>query len=354
MNLSTVEIQRYKRHLLLNEVGESGQLALKSARILVIGAGGLGNAVLPYLAAAGVGHITVVDHDKVDVSNLQRQVLFSESDIGRPKAEVAVERLRTLNEHGKFSFVVEKFTLENAIEISKDHDVIIDCVDQIHTRYLINDVSVKLAIPMVYGAIHRFEGQVSVFNYQDGASYRCAFPEDTTKNSSPNCEELGVIGVLPGAIGMYQAMEVIKILTGIGKVLSDKLLLIDLLNSTHQTIGIQKNTNSKQIALERFIMNQQEQIVTHITGNELKNVLETVPNLKIIDIRPECDIEAMMDIAVDHIPVYHLAQQIHTLDKNQPTLVYCAHGINSQWAKELFIQEKFTTIYHLDGGIAAL
>ncbi len=354
MKLSTKEIQRYKRHLLLSEVGELGQLALKSARVLVIGAGGLGNSVLPYLAGAGVGFITVVDHDKVDVSNLQRQVLFSESDIGKYKAEVAVERLKALNSEGSYKYITEKFTLDNAIKIAIDHDVIIDCVDQIHTRYLINDVAQHFEIPMVYGAIHKFEGQVSVFNYKDGATYRCAFPEDKTKNASPNCEELGVIGVLPGIVGMYQAMEVIKIVTGIGEVLSNKILLIDLLNNIHQIIAIQKNTNSKHISQKNLKMNQQEQIVTHISGSELENVLQTNPNIKIIDIRPECDIESMMNIEVVHIPVYQLQQQLHQLDKNQATLIFCAHGINSQWAKELLIQENFTTIYHLDGGIAAL
>ena len=236
MKLTPQEIQRYKRHLLLPEIGEEGQLALKKSRVLVIGAGGLGNSVLPYLAAAGVGSITVLDKDVVDISNLQRQVLFTENDLGKPKAQIAVERIKAINGTGNFKYIQEFFTGSNALDMAANHDIIIDCVDQINVRYLINDVAVHFGIPMVYGAIHKFEGQVSVFNYKDGATYRCAFPENQAKTPAPNCEDVGVVGVLPGVIGMYQAMEVIKIITGAGTVLSNKILMIDLLNNFNHTI----------------------------------------------------------------------------------------------------------------------
>lgn len=357
MQLTPQEIQRYKRHLLLTEIGEEGQLALKKASVLVIGAGGLGNAVLPYLAAAGVGSITVLDKDVVDVSNLQRQVLFTENDVGKPKAQVAVERIKAINSTGNFKFIQEFFTESNALEIAASYDIIIDCVDQINVRYLINDIAVYYGIPMIYGAIHKFEGQVSVFNYQNEASYRCAFPENQAKTPAPNCEDIGVVGVLPGIIGMYQAMETIKVLTGAGTVLSNKILMIDLLNNFHQTIQIQRKEEANLIAKERILKlkdSSTENDILDIYGADIQRVVDENPNLKIIDIQYETHVEKLAGKRITHIPVSQLTEEIENLNKNQPILLYCAHGVNSQWATQLLKHENFKKIYHLVGGITSI
>tara|TARA_R110002050_G_scaffold252628_1_gene390866 strand:+ start:20798 stop:21871 length:1074 start_codon:yes stop_codon:yes gene_type:complete len=357
MELTSQEISRFKRHLLLPEIGVEGQLALKKARVLVIGAGGLGNAVLPYLAAAGVGNITVIDNDVVDISNLQRQVLFTENDLGKPKSELAVKRLQAINSNGNFTSHQTFFTESNALELAKNQDVIVDCVDQIHVRYLINDAAVYYEIPMVYGAIHKFEGQVAVFNHKESATYRCAFPENKTKKPAPNCEELGVVGVLPGIIGMYQAMEVIKIITGAGTVLSNKIWMIDLLNNANHTIAIERNKESIEISKQRMTelaSSPQNNEIIDITGADIERVIAQHANLVIIDIQPQTNVESLAGVAVTHIPVFDLESRLIELDKSQPILLYCAHGINSQWATQLLKQEEFKTIYHLVGGITAV
>ena len=357
MDLTPQEIQRYKRQLLLSQIGEKGQLALKKTRVLVIGAGGLGNSVLPYLAAAGVGFITVLDKDVVDISNLQRQVLFTENDLGKPKAQIAVERIKAINSTGNYTYVREFLTVNNALETAKAHDVIIDCVDQINVRYLINDVAVHYGVPMVYGAIHKFEGQVSVFNYKDGATYRCAFPENSSKTPAPNCEDVGVVGVLPGIIGMYQAMEVIKIITGAGTVLSNQIMMIDLLNNFNHIIKIERKQDSVDIAKHRISClndSSTENEIVDITGKHIDSVLAKHPDIRIIDIQYETNIEKLGGKAIIHIPVSQLTEEIENLDKSQPVLLYCAHGVNSQWATQFLKEEKFKTIYHLVGGITAV
>ena len=355
--LSEQEIQRYKRHLLLPEMGTKGQLALKNARVLVIGAGGLGNAVLPYLAAAGVGTITVVDKDVVDVSNLQRQVLFTEKDLNKSKSSTVVNRLLQINSTGNYRSIEHYFTESNAIELSKNQDVIIDCVDQIDVRYLINDLAIHNNIPMVYGAIHRFEGQVAVFNFEEGATYRCAFPNNESKSVAPSCEEAGVIGVLPGIIGMYQAMETIKIITRIGTVLSNKIMMVDLLHNSHHIIQIEKKKSSvsaSKLEIVKILAKNSESEIIEISGSELEQVIEDNSGLKIIDIQYQTNIKSIKRVEVAHIPVSDFEQEIKNLDKSQTVLLYCAHGINSQWATRLLKRNNFKKIYHLEGGITSV
>ncbi len=355
--LSEQEIQRYKRHLLLPEMGTEGQFALKNARVLVIGAGGLGNAVLPYLAAAGVGDVTVVDKDVVDISNLQRQVLFTENDLGKSKSSTIVQRLLQINSTGKYHSVEQYFTESNALELTKNKDVIIDCVDQIDVRYLINDLAVHHQIPMVYGAIHRFEGQVAVFNYQEGATYRCAFPKNEYKSVAPNCEEVGVIGVLPGIIGLYQAMETIKIITGIGTVLSNKIMMVDLLHNSNHTITIEKKSNSintSKIVVSSIMEQKMENEIIDFDASQLEEVIENNQGLKIIDIQYQTNVKSIKGVEVTHIPVSEFEQEMDRLDKSQTILLYCAHGVNSQWATRLLKQNDFEKIYHLVGGITSV
>ena len=222
---------RYARQIALNEVGESGQQKLLNAKVLVIGAGGLGCPALQYLAAAGVGTIGIVDGDTVDESNLQRQILYTTSDLGSLKVEVAKERLNALNPAVSITIYPENLHAENAMEIIQDYDLVMDGTDNLAARYLVNDACVKLNKPFVYGAIHKFEGQVSVFNFNGGPTYRCLFPENPQQNQIPNCEELGVLGVLPGVIGTLQATEINKLILVVVEPLSGKLKINNILTN---------------------------------------------------------------------------------------------------------------------------
>src|SRR5690606_19253182 len=215
---------RYSRHIILSEIGQAGQDKLLSAKVLVIGAGGLGCPVLQYLAAAGIGTLGIIDFDVVEISNLQRQVLFGTSSLGKNKAEAAKKHLEDLNPEISIMAYAEKLTYQNALELFKNYDIIVDGSDNFETRYLVNDACIITNKPLVFGAIYKFEGQVSVFNYQNGPSYRCLFPNPPQKDTVPNCSEIGVLGVLPGIIGSMQANEVLKIILGIGSTLSGKLL----------------------------------------------------------------------------------------------------------------------------------
>lgn len=234
MDLSEAEYNRYNRHIILDQVGEEGQRKLKKAKVLVVGAGGLGCPALQYLTAAGVGTLGIVDFDEVELSNLHRQILFNLHDVGENKAKCAADKLQLLNPEITIKAYPVKLEQDNALEIINDYDLVLDGSDNFATRYLVNDISSQLGIPMVYGAIYKFEGQVSVFNYQDGTSYRDLFPENNA--TAPKCAEVGVLGVLPGVIGSYQATEAIKIILGIGEVLSGTLLQLNLL--THQSTQI--------------------------------------------------------------------------------------------------------------------
>ena len=244
---------RYARHIALAEVGESGQQKLLNAKVLVIGAGGLGCPALQYLAAAGIGTIGIVDGDVVNEANLHRQVLYGDSDIGKLKVQVAGERLKKLNSQIDINTFSEFLTAANAMDIVANYDLLVDATDNFAARYRINDVCVKLDKPFVYGAIHRFEGQVSVFNYKGGPTYRCLFPDKPGENQIPNCNETGVLGVLPGIIGTYQATEVLKIILGIGEVLSGKLMTFNLLTNSTRTFEFSRKDEQVQKAKEKGI-----------------------------------------------------------------------------------------------------
>ena len=232
--------ERYSRHYSLDEVGPEGQLNIANAKVLVIGAGGLGCPVLQYLTSAGVGTIGIVDSDFVSLSNLQRQILFNTSDIGELKVKCAVDKLQAINPEITFNQIPNLVTSLNAFELIADYDIVVDCTDQIHMRYLLSDVCAILSKPLVFGAIHKFEGQVSVFNYQDGPNYRDLYPNPPSPESVPNCNDVGVLGVLPGIIGVAQANEVLKIIVGYGEVLSGKLWMFNAKNNSSYTVSFSK------------------------------------------------------------------------------------------------------------------
>ncbi|MDX2004540.1 MAG: molybdopterin-synthase adenylyltransferase MoeB [Meiothermus sp.] len=242
------ELNRYARHIILEGVGGAGQARLKASRVLVVGAGGLGSPVLQYLAAAGVGHLGIVEMDTVDLSNLQRQVLYTTAEVGRPKAEAAKARLNALNPHVEVETYALELTSQNALEILEPYDLILDCTDNFPARYLVNDACVLLDKPLVYGAIQQFEGQVSVFHHRPpqgacGPCYRCLFPQPPAPGTVPSCAEAGVFGVLPGVVGSLMATEALKVLLELGQPLSGKLLIYDGLYNTFRTISFGKRAD---------------------------------------------------------------------------------------------------------------
>lgn len=243
-------MKRYSRHITLSEVGLIGQLKIAESKILVIGAGGLGAPLLLYLTAAGVGTIGIVDFDTVSLSNLQRQVLFREQDLDLNKADIAKELLSTRNSELNITSYPVALTTSNALEIIKPYDIVVDCTDNFRTRYLINDACIKLNKPFVFAAIYKFEGQLSVFNYAGGPTYRCLFPTPPKAGEVPNCEEAGVMGVLPGILGTYQANEVLKMILNLGEVLSGKLVSINLLTNQQNSFQFRRNESLVKQVIE--------------------------------------------------------------------------------------------------------
>ncbi len=360
--LSLAEKQRYEKHLLLPQLGTGGQEKLKSARVLVVGAGGLGCPVLLYLAAAGVGKLGVIDPDSVELSNLQRQVLYRTDELGQPKALMAVTHLKKLNTDIEFAFYHQALRRENATQLIQDYDVVVDCTDNFTVRYLINDVCVSLGKPFVYGAIHQFEGQVSVFNFQNaegtwGPTYRCLFPEQPDELTVPNCAEVGVVGVLPGLVGMYQATEVVKLLTGIGKVLSGELLLVDVLENRQQKIRIKRRPDAESLI---FPQSTSPVAVEEATGmktmsvGELRQRLEAGEDLFVLDVRNlnEYDICRLPQATL--IPMNTIPNNVKRIPQDRPVVVHCHHGTRSANVIQYLEQNHgFRNLINLEGGIDA-
>ncbi|UZO79253.1 ThiF family adenylyltransferase [Aquimarina sp. ERC-38] len=347
-------MERYSRHILLPEIGESGQQQINRAKVLVIGAGGLGCPVLQYLTAAGVGQIGIVDFDRVEVSNLQRQILFSENDIGVNKALVAKARLKALNSTISFKTYSEKLLLSNAFDIIRSYDIVVDGTDNFETRYLINDVCIQLHKPVVYGAIYKFEGQVSVFNYQDGPSYRCLFPE-TPQNSIPNCSEVGVLGVLPGIIGTMQANEVLKIIIGNLPVLSGRLLNYSAKTGETYTYHFSANKALIKEIRIKTLKSEDYQIIS-LCDTDIQEVAEISlsqiaidDTIQWIDVRNPEEIPVIKHPEIIKIPLASLENKIPTLDKNQKTIVFCQSGNRSKKATAILQQEQFKEVYSFKG-----
>ena len=362
---SKEELIRYSRHILLPEFGEEGQLKLKNASVLVIGAGGLGSPVLLYLTAAGVGNIGIADFDEVDLSNLQRQILFSEDDIGESKANAALLKLKALNPHISFNIHEEKLTSKNALEVIEDYDIIADGSDNFPTRYLINDACVILDKPYVYASIYRHEGQVSVFNFIDvegerGPNYRDLFPVPPPPNMVSSCAEGGVIGVLAGIIGSMQASEVIKIITGIGTTLSGRLFIIDTLSFETQTIKLgsgRSHTEIKElIDYDEFCNmnnNNSPYEVNEITVQELDEMIKKGADFELIDVRTEFE-HHIANIGGKIMPLEEIVNYIDDISRDKQVVLYCKVGIRSMEAI-LHLQGvyEFSNLYNLKGGINA-
>lgn len=353
--LSEKEILRYSRHIRLSEVGYEGQAKLKSASVLVIGAGGLGCPVLQYLVAAGVGKIGVIDNDVVDISNLQRQVLFSEEDIDKPKPIVAVEKLKKQNTEIEFKAYFERLTTKNIFKVIEKYNIVVDCSDNFPTRYLINDACVISNKILVYGAIDKFDGQVTVFNYNYGPTLRCLSPEQPSSLESPSCAEVGVIGVIPGIIGAFQANEVIKIILGIGDILSGKLLLFDALNYSTNIISFSKQNSSvvKELGNYNDFCLSEEENVKKISQAEFQKLVQD-KDILIIDVRyPD---EAMeFDFKSLKIPIYEIENKLNLIPKDKKVIFVCDYEIKSIMAAN-FLMNKYgyTTVYSLENGLTNL
>lgn len=336
MQFSAKEKEQYNRHFILPEIGKEGQLKLKKAKVLVVGAGGLGCSVLQYLTASGVGEIGIVDEDIVSRSNLQRQVLFTIDDIGKNKAEVAKRRLQGLNPFVSFKVYSEYLSRENVLSIVEHYDIIVDATDNFPTRYLINDACVLTNKPLVFGAIFKFEGQVAVFNYEGNATYRCLFPKPPKPNEVPNCSEIGVLGVLPGIIGCLQANEVLKIICGIGEVLSGKLLTFNALSMNQLLLNVRR---TQQASITCLADNYQHfcglSFVEEITKHEYESN-KTFYNL--LDVRTN---EERKDFHIggQHIPLDELENRFSEIHIQKPLIVYCKSGNRSAKAIQ-FLQER--------------
>src|SRR3984885_5472635 len=366
--LSNEEILRYSRHLIMPEVGMEGQLKLKRAKVLLIGTGGLGAPLGLYLAAAGVGRIGVVDFDKIDFTNLQRQVMFGTSDVGRPKIEAAAERMAGINPEIRLDRYETALTSENALDIMRDYDIVVDGTDNFPTRYLVNDACVLLGKPNVYGSIFRFEGQASIFGAPGGPCYRCLYPEPPPPGLVPSCAEGGVLGVLPGIIGSIQAMETLKLILGKGEPLIGRLLLFNALGMKFRELKLRKNpecpvcgehpTVTKLIDYVEFCGIRGEEAaapastVPEMTPRELKVRLDRGDDLYVLDVREPHEYQ-ICNIGGHLIPLGDLPRRVNELDSSREIVAHCRSGVRSAKAVDFLQQAGFKKVHNLAGGILA-
>lgn len=339
--MDTAELKRYNRQILLPELGIEGQQKLKAAKVLVIGAGGLGSPVLLYLAAAGVGKIGVVDHDTVDESNLHRQILFNSTDVGKSKADTSVSKLQLLNPHISFISYPFKIDAANAKSLVQEYDLVVDGSDNFPTRYLVNDTCVALNKPLVFGSIFKFEGQVSVFNYNGGADYRSLFPEPPPADEVPNCDEGGVIGTLPGIIGSYMANETIKLVCGFGELLFDKILIINALDNSSLILNINKKpvSTAPPSPLDKNSKNGYEEITVE-AFEQLKD------STFLIDVREDFEYEEY-NIGGANFPLYELGNYIHSIPMDKKIVLCCTSGLRSRIAYNLLKEKTDAQMYIL-------
>ena len=332
-------MSRYNRHIILSEIGQDGQDKISSAKVLVIGAGGLGCPILQYLTAAGVGKLGIVDFDSVDISNLQRQVLFGTSTLGKNKAEAAKKRLEDLNNEISIVAYPKKLTHGNAVALFLKYDIIVDGTDNFETRYLVNDACIISNKPLVFGAIYKFEGQVSVFNHNNGPSYRCLFPNPPKKGAVPNCSEIGVLGVLPGIIGSMQVNEVLKIILGIGNVLSGKLLCYNAMTSQSSTLKLKRNEAIIESVLKEKNNFQNKQISmsceTDIIYISIEDILSE-ENIQFIDVREPHEQPKLENLDITCIPLSALETSLDNIDSTKKKAIFCQAGIRSKQAVRIF------------------
>ncbi len=363
--LSNEEALRYSRQIRLDEIGVEGQEKLQGAKVLVIGAGGLGCPVLQYLSAAGVGTIGVVDFDVVSATNLHRQVLFSQADVGKEKVACAIDVLSKQNPFVKFVPHTKGINNNNALEIIKDYDLVIDGTDNFSTRYLVNDACVLLNKTLVYGSISKFEGQVSLFNAptsndERGPNYRCLFPEPPSPESAPNCSEVGVLGILPGIIGCLQANEAIKYITGAGQNLIGKLFVFNALNMSSYNITFGKaeefagpeNFDELEDFDYDYFCSANQESDKEVTTQELKSLMENNRDtISVIDIREEGELPTTEGLSDQQMPFSTFVDNKHKLPENKQLILVCNSGNRSLNAIEAFNNEGFDDVVSLKGGI---
>lgn len=378
-SLSKDEQIRYSRHLLLPEIGVAGQEKLKQAKVLIIGAGGLGSPSSLYLAAAGVGCIGIVDFDKIEATNLQRQILYSTDMVGTSKAQNAKARLSALNPEITIDIHERRFDAASAMALISEYDVVIDGTDNFSTRYLVNDACVMAGKPNVYGSIYRFEGQASIFSYEGGPCYRCLFPEPPSQEAVPNCAEGGVLGVIAGIIGCIQANECIKVISQIGKSLKGRLLLFDSLGMNFDELKIERNPNcpacgnvptiTELVEINELCgspepeneapdsknkkQQKESKEMKEITAMELKKEISTGKDLLVLDVRTPQEVALGRLECCVHIPLQDLAARMDELDKDKDIVVYCKSGGRSRRAIEMLQTNGYKNLRNLTGGITA-
>ncbi|OYX80277.1 MAG: thiamine biosynthesis protein ThiF [Flavobacteriales bacterium 32-34-25] len=343
---------RYNRQIILPEVGEKGQQKLTQAKVLIIGAGGLGAAILPYLAAAGIGEIGIIDDDSIEITNLQRQVIYRNDAIGKSKALEAKEMALSLNPSIQINAITDTLNAKNAIPLFEYYDIMVDATDNLHTKYLINDACVVTNKPFVYGSIYKFQGQVSVFNYQNGPTYRCLFPDESL--NSKNCVDAGVMGISVGIIGMFQANEVLKMVLGIGNVLSGELLIYNMLTNDQQKFELVKTNGTP---LSRLDFEKKYNVVAApVLEISAKEALEQIDNSDVLflDVRNEDEFPKINLPNNIQIPLSDLEENLDQLDSNKTILVYCQSGMRSKKAVERLKKHSFLKVQSIAGGALKL
>ncbi|MES0491638.1 MAG: molybdopterin-synthase adenylyltransferase MoeB [Leptospirales bacterium] len=366
--LTNEEIKRYSRHLIMPEVGMKGQQKLKGSSVLLIGAGGLGSPLGLYLAAAGIGHIGIVDFDVVDYSNLQRQVMYTTEDIGKSKAGISKERMQKMNPHIKITTYEVPFTAANALEISEDYDIIIDGTDNFPTRYLVNDVCVQTGKINIFGSVFRFDGQATVFAHKDGPCYRCLYPDPPPAGMVPSCSEGGVLGILPGIIGIMQATEAIKIITGEGKPLVGRLINFDALDMKFKELKIKKDpecsvcspnpTITELIDYEQFcgvslhgVNVEDGDVELEISVDAVKEILDSGKKPYLLDVRTPEEAEICLLENSNVIPLAKLASHLGEIPMDEDVIVICKVGARSRDAVRLLHGWGYKTVKSMKGGL---
>jgi adenylyltransferase/sulfurtransferase len=365
--LSNDEILRYSRHLIMPEVGMEGQQKLKAARVLCVGAGGLGSPLTLYLAAAGVGTLGLVDFDVVDYTNLQRQIIHSTKDVGRKKLDSAAEKLKAINPYLDVRTFETRLTSDNALELVREFDMVVDGTDNFPTRYLVNDACVLTGKPNVYGSIFRFEGQVSVFGMKDGPCYRCLYPEPPPPGLVPSCAEGGVLGILPGLVGVMQATEAVKLILGKGQPLVGRLLLVDALGMRFRELKLRKDpacpvcgarpTVTKLVDYEAFcgVRGEEAPVTTQVPEiqvEELKRALDAGEDVFILDVREPHEYQ-ICNLGGHLIPLGDLPRRVHELDSSRDIVAHCRSGARSAKAVAFLRQSGFKKVRNLAGGVLA-
>jgi molybdopterin/thiamine biosynthesis adenylyltransferase/rhodanese-related sulfurtransferase len=344
-----METSRYNRQIILPEIGIQGQQKLSKAKVLVVGVGGLGSAVLPYLVAAGIGEIGLIDDDVVDESNLQRQVIYKNNSIGKSKVAEAKTMALDLNPKVKINTFDEKLNSKNTISLFENYDIVVDATDNLSTKYLINDASIVTKTPFVYGSVFKFEGQVSVFNYQNGPSYSCLFPNESVE--AKNCNESGVLGTSVGIIGLFQANEVLKMILGIGELLSGKLLVYNLLTNEQQKFEFSKSDIKVMSVLD--FEEKYNNFIEEISALEALELANS-PEVVFLDVRNIGETPKINFHNSTQIPLDSLENQLHQLETNQNIVVYCQSGMRSKKAVEILMKHNFKNVKSISGGVIAI